>query len=40
MVDLLAMIRSPAWKAGKIKATFIACKRGSNYGIKLAAKER
>jgi hypothetical protein len=37
MTDLVTMIRDRRWKEGAIAAVFEPCKRGENYGIRLAA---
>jgi hypothetical protein len=34
--DLIAMVRHPDWREGALTAKFEPCKRGSNYGIRLA----
>lgn len=35
MTDLVDMIRDRRWVEGRITATFVPCKRGQNYGIRL-----
>lgn len=35
MTDLYDMVRDPRWRQGLITATFIATKRGNNYGTRL-----